>query len=102
MPRLSILYPNSEGAEVDLDYFVTKHVPLLVRLLGDAISDLAVTKGLEVFGQPAAFACGVSFEVGDLADFYDAFEPKAEQVFADVDAFSSAAPVITAAEPLPA
>ena len=35
MMRLTILYPTTEGASFDLEYYCTTHMPLLASSLGD-------------------------------------------------------------------
>ena len=47
MIKISIFYPNATGARLDMDYYLTKHMP-------DSIGKLSAGKGY----------CGVSVERG--------------------------------------
>jgi len=42
---VSFLYPNTEQARFDAAYYVEKHVPLALGLLGDAVRGLIVETG---------------------------------------------------------
>jgi uncharacterized protein (TIGR02118 family) len=44
MIRFSVLYPVTEGATFDHDYYATKHVPLAVKTWG--LSGAEIDKGL--------------------------------------------------------
>ena len=36
MTKVSILYPRAEGSTFDMDYYLTKHIPMCARLFGPA------------------------------------------------------------------
>ena len=64
MAKVSVLYPNGEGKNFDMDYYMNKHIPLVKELLGDALKAASVEKGLggAVPGSTAPFAgIGVMF-----------------------------------------
>jgi hypothetical protein len=35
--RVSVLYPNSQGASFDLEYYLKTHLPMVRKTLGDAL-----------------------------------------------------------------
>jgi uncharacterized protein (TIGR02118 family) len=37
MIKISVLYPNNEGAKFDMAYYCQTHIPLVKRLLGAAV-----------------------------------------------------------------
>ena len=46
MIKVTILYPNGEGKTFDMNYYITKHMPLVAKLLGDSLKTLTIDKGL--------------------------------------------------------
>ena len=42
MIKVSVMYPNSEGAIFDIEYYCNKHIPRVEELLGDALKGCAV------------------------------------------------------------
>ena len=46
MIRVSVMYPNSEGATFDIEYYTKNHIPMVNELLGDAVKSGAVDAGL--------------------------------------------------------
>lgn len=47
MVKLSVMYPLRDGAKFDLDYYVSRHIPLLQQLWGDLMEGTEVLRGLE-------------------------------------------------------
>ena len=45
MIRLTILYPNMEGKKFDKDYYLNTHMPLTLKLQGDAVKHVSVEFG---------------------------------------------------------
>ena len=45
MVTVSILYPRAEGARFDFDYYARTHMPMAIRLLGDAMTAVSVQRG---------------------------------------------------------
>ena len=69
MIRLSVLYPVTEGATFDHDYYREKHVPLCVRTWG--LDDAEIDRGMDGpyvaavhfrFESPDALAAAMSHE----------------------------------------
>lgn len=51
MIKVSVLYPQSAGSKFDIDYYVTKHMPMVRQKVGSALKGMAVEQGLSG-GQP--------------------------------------------------
>ena len=47
MIKLSILYPNKPGSRFDVNYYVTTHMPLAMRLLKKNLRKTEVDAGLQ-------------------------------------------------------
>jgi|GEM_PF-5894245 hypothetical protein len=42
MIKVSVMYPNQQGARSDMSYHCTKHIPMVRQLLGPALMNVAV------------------------------------------------------------
>ena len=43
---MPISYPNGEGKKFDMDYYSTKHMPMIASLLGDSLKMFEIDKGI--------------------------------------------------------
>lgn len=96
MITVNVLYPNTDGAKFDMNYYLSSHIPMVKRLLGSALKGCVVEQGLGggAPGTKADFAvlCHLRFE--SVEAFQTAFGPHAAQVQNDVTNYSSVAPII--------
>ena len=44
--KVTILYPNAEGKTFDMEYYKTKHMPMVAQLMGEAMSHYKIDKGI--------------------------------------------------------
>jgi len=56
MIKVSVMYPNKEGARFDHQYYRDKHMPLVKTRMGDACKYYTVDKGLA--GRRSRNLCG--------------------------------------------
>jgi len=75
MIKVSVLYANCEGGRFDCDYYCTKHIPLVKRLLGPAIKGIAVEQriGGQTPGSAAPFLAVGQLLFDSLEAFQSAF-----------------------------
>jgi uncharacterized protein (TIGR02118 family) len=92
MIRMSVLYPETEGATFDHDYYANKHVPLAVKTWG--IGGAGIDKGIN--GQYVA-AVHFMFESLEAMPAALGSEGTAE-VMADVPNYTTIAPVLQTSE----
>ena len=79
MVKVSVFYPNSAGCKFDMNYYLTKHMPMVQQKLGAACKSIAVEQGI-AGGAPGAPATYVAMGhlYFDSADaFASAFGPHA-------------------------
>ena len=96
MITVSILYPRTEGGRFDFEYYVKTHMPLSIRLLGDAVKAVSVERGLTGAepGAPPAYVALCIFTCETREDFEGAFFPNAEVLQGDMPNYTDIAPVI--------
>jgi len=86
MISVVILYPKSEDTTFDMDYYSTKHMPLLAEVLGDAC------KGWGVSG-PAHKHHAVGWAMVDSKEAFDAaMAERGSEVLGDVPNYTNTRP----------
>jgi uncharacterized protein (TIGR02118 family) len=96
MIKVSVLYPNSGDTKFDMNYYVTKHMPMVRQKLGAACKGVAVEQGIAggAPGAPPAFVA-MGHLLFDSADaFQKAFAPHASEIMADIPNYTKIQPVI--------
>jgi uncharacterized protein (TIGR02118 family) len=92
MIRMSVLYPVSEGATFDHDYYRDHHVPLAVRTWG--LDGAEIDKGID---GPYVAAVHFTFESIEAMDSARAVEGSAA-VTADVANYTTIRPILQISE----
>jgi uncharacterized protein (TIGR02118 family) len=75
MIRVHVLYPNNAGSTFDMDYYLSKHMPMVAARLGAALKGMTVDQGLSG-GQPgseAAYRAVASLSFDSVDAFQQAF-----------------------------
>jgi uncharacterized protein (TIGR02118 family) len=92
MLRCTVLYPNTDGAKFDFDYYVKKHIPLANDVLGGKFK---VSKGLPgPDGKGPAFLCVATIDVASPADFAARNQARGPELGADVPNYTNVTPII--------
>lgn len=92
MIRLSVLYPKTDGASFDHDYYRTKHVPLALRTWG--MDSAEIDKGVD-----GPYEAAVHFTFDSLEAMGAAMgSPDTAAVQADVVNYTTIVPVMQISE----
>jgi uncharacterized protein (TIGR02118 family) len=96
MIKVSVLYPNKPGTHFDMNYYVTKHMPLAMRLLSKGLRKTEVDAGLHgtAPSEPPAFHGGCQFYFDTVDAFVAVWGPAAAELTADIPKYTDVAPVI--------
>jgi len=96
MIRVSVMYPTTEGASFDMDYYVNKHMPMVAERCGDALKGMTVLEGLAGIapGEPPTYVCVGSLNFDSIEAFQGAFGPHAGEIMGDIPNYTSIAPVV--------
>lgn len=92
MIRLSVLYPETEGAEFDHDYYRTTHIPLAVGIWSPERAE--IDKGVD---GPYVAAVHLTFASSEAMNAALAAERTGE-IMADVANYTSITPVMQISE----
>ena len=100
MIKVSVLYPNADDINFDIDYYCNKHVPMVIAALGDALKAGAVDYGIAggIPGAKAPFIAMTHLTFESVEAFQGAFGPKAGELLADIPNFTNSQPQIQISE----
>jgi uncharacterized protein (TIGR02118 family) len=93
MYRIAILYPKTEGASFDHEYYQTTHMPMLADRLGDNCTSFGVDKVLD-----GPFEAIGYVQIGDLAGFGATMNTHGAEILADVANYTTIAPQLVVSE----
>src|SRR5690349_23973552 len=94
--KVSIMYPFAEGKTFNMEYYETKHMPMVAGFLGSNLVKYTIEKGTAsgIPNTPLPFMAIGSFYVKDLAAYQAAIAPNRDAIRADFSNYTNAAPVI--------
>jgi len=99
MVQLNILYPKKENATFDWDYYLNTHMPLSIKLHGEALKGVSIVKGLEgIEAAPIAYVAITTLLFESVDSFIEAFTPHAEILRGDMKNYTNIEPVIQFSE----
>jgi uncharacterized protein (TIGR02118 family) len=100
MIKVSIFYPNRPEAKFDFDYYLNKHMPMSLELLGSAIKSVSIERGVE--GREAksspVYVALCHFVCESREAFEAAFLPNAAVLTGDMPNYTDIEPVIQLSE----
>jgi uncharacterized protein (TIGR02118 family) len=96
MIKVSVLYPNNEGSFFNMDYYLSSHMPMVGRLLGDACKRIAVEQGLGGLapGSAPPYSAMGHLYFDSVQAFEAAFSTHGEAIVADVPNYTNVQPTI--------
>ena len=100
MIKVSVLYPNTDNIQFDMDYYMSKHVPLVNDLLGDSLSALTVDHGISggIPGTKAPYHLMAHLEFNNMDDFMSSFTQHGGALNADIPNFTNVKPDVQISE----
>ena len=100
MIRVTVVYPNTQGSCLDINYYCKTHIPLVQRLLGPALKGVAVEQGV-AGGTPGSappyLAIG-QLQFDSAEAFQASFGPHAQEIMSDIPNYTNVQPVIQISE----
>ncbi|MBE9462171.1 EthD family reductase [Dyadobacter subterraneus] len=98
--KVAIMYPYAEGKTFNMEYYETRHMPMVAGFLGPNLVKYTIEKGLAngVPNQPLPFMAIGTFYVQSLSDYQAAIGPKRDSIRADFSNYTNISPVIFVSE----
>jgi uncharacterized protein (TIGR02118 family) len=96
MIKVSVLYPNIAGKTFDMEYYCSKHIPMVQQKLGAACKGVAVEAGLGGAepGSPATYLVMGHLYFDSVEAFQTAFGPHAQAIMEDIPNYTDLQPTI--------
>ena len=100
MVKLSVFYPNEEGKKFDKDYYLNVHMPLSIKLQGDAIKHVEVEFGFSggLPGSKPLYVAICNFLYESFEAFQQAFMPHAKTLMKDISNYTDIETVLQFSE----
>ncbi|MEM6801101.1 MAG: EthD family reductase [Bacteroidota bacterium] len=100
MIKVSILYPNEEGKSFDMDYYASKHMPMLEELFGDSLKKLEIDLGKagRTPEEPIPFLAVGYLYFESLEAYQAAFGPHADKIRGDIPNYTNIQPIVQISE----
>src|ERR1700733_2676804 len=98
--KISIMYPFAEGKTFNMEYYETKHMPMVAGFLGSNLVRYTIEKGVAsgLPNTPLPYMAIGSFYVKSLADYQAAITPNIAAIRSDFANYTNVAPVILVSE----
>lgn len=98
--KVSIMYPFTEDKTFDMEYYETKHMPMVAEFLGTNLVKYTIEKGFAsgIPNTPLPFMAIGSFYVKNLEDYQAAIGPNRDAIRTDFRNYTNISPVILVSE----
>ena len=98
--KVSVMYPYAEGKTFNMEYYETKHMPMVAGFLGSNLVKFTIEKGLSsgIPNQPLPFMAIGIFYVKSLSEYQTAVAPNRDAIRADFPNYTNISPVIPVSE----
>jgi uncharacterized protein (TIGR02118 family) len=100
MIKVTVLYPNTPDARFDMNYYVTRHLPMVRDKCAPVCRSIAAEGGLSA-GEPGSRAPYVAIghlTFDSVAAFQQAFTPHAPEILGDIPNYTNIQPIIQISE----
>jgi len=98
--KVAVMYPYAEGKTFNMEYYETKHMPMVAGFLGSNLVKYTIEKGLSsgIPNQPLPYMAIGTFYIKSLSDYQAAIGPNRDAIRADFVNYTDVAPVILVSE----
>ena len=94
MIKVSVMYPNRDGATFDMDYYCQKHMALVEQLLGSALKGISIDKGIDQPTEAAPFLAIGHLLFDSVESFQAALAAHGAALMADIPNYTNVPPKI--------
>jgi uncharacterized protein (TIGR02118 family) len=100
MIKLSIFYPDTEGKKFDKDYYINTHMPLSIKLQGEAVKHVEVEFGISggMPGSKPLYVAICNFWYESFEAFQKAFMPHATTLMDDIKNYTDVESIVQFSE----
>ena len=100
MIKVSVFYPSGPETHFDMDYYCSRHIPLVRELCGAALKGTAVEKGITgaTEGSAPRFAAMGHLLFDSVETYQSSIGPHLEQIVSDIPNYTNIQPIIQISE----
>lgn len=100
MIKISVFYPNKEGARFDMDYYLQKHMPMVRQKMAGAMKGMGVEQGISggMPGAPLSYRVIAHMTFDSMEAYQAAFGPHAQSIMADIANYTDLQPIVQISE----
>ena len=98
--KVSVMYPFAEGKTFNMEYYETKHMPMVAGYLGSNLVKYTIEKGVAsgIPNQALPYMAIGTFYVKSLSDYQAAIGPNRDAIRADFTNYTNTTPIILVSE----
>jgi len=98
--KVAILYPNGEAKTFDMDYYQSKHMPMVAGFLGDNLKFYEIDEGIagRTSNDKVPYLAVGYFYVKDVSEYNKAIGQNREAVIGDIKNYTNIRPIIQISE----
>ena len=96
MIKVSVLYPKGTDSKFDMEYYLEKHISMVMERFGLRCKGVSVDVGLNAggAGTEPAFVAMAHFLFESIEDFQEAFGPHSAEIMGDIQNYTNISPII--------
>jgi uncharacterized protein (TIGR02118 family) len=98
--KVTVFYPNGKDKTFDMEYYIRKHIPMVLGLLGEGVELGAIEMGLNG-GKPAIpppYLVMSHIYFDTIEDFERAYRPNEQEIIRDMPNYTNCEPIIQVSE----
>lgn len=98
--KVSVFYPNGEGKTFNMEYYIRKHIPMVLGLLGEGVELGAIEMGISGSkpDTPPTYLVMSHLYFDTIEDFEKVFRPNEAEIMRDMPNYTNCEPVIQVSE----
>jgi uncharacterized protein (TIGR02118 family) len=90
--RVTVIYPTKEGWTFDFEYYMSKHIPMVSKMVGKGIE---VRRGLsDATGATAPYVCVATILTDNITEFQAVLAKHGAEILGDVPNYTNIEPVV--------
>jgi uncharacterized protein (TIGR02118 family) len=97
MVKVSVLYPNRQGTNFDMSYYINRHMVMVQQLLGPRLKGMSVEQGISGV-QPGSYIAMGHLLFDSVEDFQTSFGPHTQAIVGDIPNYTNSEPIIQISE----
>ena len=96
MFKVTILYPSGEGKTFDINYYESKHMPMVASFLGNNLNFYEIENGLSgrTSNDKAPYAAIGTFYIKDISAYNKAIAQNRDTIIQDFKNYTNIQPII--------